>query len=177
VASRAGGALSASGEPCGRSAVGKTDFCITHGGGRRCQHVDEASGEPCGRSAVGKTDFCKTRGGGRRRKHVDEAGEPCGSSAKGKTDFARIILPFKDKIACVLKLVKRPSMKAKPISVDYNGAACSFNTGLFAHTALQRAAWGEGEEALLWLPWFAAALAKLKQRHAGGEPSYGRKLK
>jgi hypothetical protein len=147
VASRAGGALSASGEPCGRSAVGKTDFCITHGGGRRCQHVDEASGEPCGRSAV------------------------------GKTDFARIILPFKDKIACVLKLVKRPSMKAKPISVDYNGAACSFNTGLFAHTALQRAAWGEGEEALLWLPWFAAALAKLKQRHAGGEPSYGRKLK
>ena len=32
-------------------------------------------------------------------------------------------------------------------------------------------------EELLRLPWFAAAVAKLKHRHAGGEPSYGEKLK
>ena len=32
-------------------------------------------------------------------------------------------------------------------------------------------------EELLRLPWFAAALAKLKHRRAGGEPSYGEKLK
>jgi len=74
------------GAPCRRSAVGKTDFCKTHGGGRRCQHVDEG-GEPCRRSAVGKTDFCKTHGGGRRCQHVDEGGEPCRRSAEGKTDF------------------------------------------------------------------------------------------
>ena len=43
--------------------------------------------------------------------------------------------------------------------------------------ALQKAARGEAEEKFLRLPWFAAALAKLKYRRAGGEPSYGEKLK
>ncbi len=43
--------------------------------------------------------------------------------------------------------------------------------------ALQRAARGDGVEELLRLPWFAAAVAKLKHRHAGGEPSFHEKLK
>jgi hypothetical protein len=84
-------------------------------------------------------------------------------------------LPRKERIACVLKLEKKPSREAT-ISVDYNGAAYPFSIGMFVHTALHLAAQGEGEKKLLQLPWFAAALAKLKHRHAGGEPSYTQKL-
>jgi hypothetical protein len=69
-------------------------------------------------------------------------------------------------------------MKVKPISVDYDVAAYPFNIGEFVGNALQRAARGACvKEELLRLPWFAAALAKLKHRHAGGEPSYSEKLK
>ncbi|GAQ90999.1 hypothetical virus protein [Klebsormidium nitens] len=42
------------------TAVGRTDHCTRHGGGRRCQT------EGCKRSAAGKTDHCVTHGGGRR---------------------------------------------------------------------------------------------------------------
>ncbi len=60
---------------CTSSARGKTDKCITHGGGKRCI-------EPgCTSSAIGKTDKCVTHGGGAR---CIEPG--CTSSAIGKTD-------------------------------------------------------------------------------------------
>ena len=45
---------------CKKSARGKTDKCIEHGGGARCVE----SG--CKKSAVGKTDKCKGHGGGAR---------------------------------------------------------------------------------------------------------------
>ena len=60
---------------CQASAVGKTDKCIAHGGGKRCI-------EPgCQASAQGKTDKCTAHGGGRR---CIEPG--CQASAQGNTD-------------------------------------------------------------------------------------------
>ena len=60
---------------CGKSAQGKTDKCIGHGGGKRCAE----SG--CPKTAQGKTDRCKTHGGGRI------CAEPgCTKNAQGKTD-------------------------------------------------------------------------------------------
>ena len=60
---------------CDKSAKGKTDKCITHGGGKRCA-------EPgCNKSAIGKTDKCVTHGGGERCKEPD-----CDKSAQGKTN-------------------------------------------------------------------------------------------
>ena len=47
-------------ENCIKQAIGKTDFCKRHGGGKRCQY------EGCNVSAVGKTDFCVAHGGGKR---------------------------------------------------------------------------------------------------------------
>ena len=45
---------------CGKSAQGKTDKCVAHGGGVRCA-------EPgCGKAAAGKTDKCVAHGGGMR---------------------------------------------------------------------------------------------------------------
>jgi hypothetical protein len=70
------------------------------------------------------------------------------------------ILPREEKIACVLKLEKRPT-KAKRTNVVYNGAAYPFSIRTFAQKALQRAGRGEGDDELLQLPWFVAALAKL----------------
>ena len=60
---------------CTKYAVGRTDRCVEHGGGRRCA-------EPaCGKSAVGRTDRCVEHGGGRR------CAEPaCSKSAVGRTD-------------------------------------------------------------------------------------------
>ena len=46
-----------SGQPCTKSAEGKTDFCREHGGGKRCQFED-GSGQPCTKFAQGKTNFC-----------------------------------------------------------------------------------------------------------------------
>ena len=60
---------------CTAGAIGKTDRCITHGGGKRCVE----SG--CTASAQGKTDRCITHGGGKR---CVEPG--CAASAQGKTD-------------------------------------------------------------------------------------------
>jgi len=60
---------------CGSSAAGKSDKCISHGGGKRCN-------EPgCGASARCKSDKCISHGGGKR---CNEPG--CGSSAAGKSD-------------------------------------------------------------------------------------------
>ena len=60
---------------CTKSAQGKTDKCISHGGGTRCV-------EPgCTKSAAGKTDKCISHGGGTR---CVEPG--CTNSARGKTD-------------------------------------------------------------------------------------------
>lgn len=45
---------------CPKSAVGKTDKCVAHGGGKRCV-------EPgCTKGAEGKTDKCKAHGVGKR---------------------------------------------------------------------------------------------------------------
>ena len=60
---------------CAKWAVGKTDKCVEHGGGRRCIE----SG--CGKSAREKSDKCKAHGGGRR---CIESG--CGKSAREKSD-------------------------------------------------------------------------------------------
>jgi hypothetical protein len=62
-------------EGCKKSAQGKTDKCVAHGGGKRC--IEEG----CKKSAEGKTDKCKKHGGGKRC--IEEG---CTKSAKGKTD-------------------------------------------------------------------------------------------
>ena len=49
---------------CAKSSVGATEFCIQHGGGRRCHHVG------CTKSSQGATEFCIQHGGGRRCQHV-----------------------------------------------------------------------------------------------------------
>lgn len=59
---------------CSKSAQGKTDMCIAHGGGHRCIDTD------CSKSAQGKTDRCKAHGGGIR---CDVSG--CDKSAIGLT--------------------------------------------------------------------------------------------
>jgi len=45
---------------CTKSARGRTDCCVKHGGGKRCKSVG------CEKSAQGSTDFCKAHGGGKR---------------------------------------------------------------------------------------------------------------
>lgn len=45
---------------CTKSARGRTDCCVKHGGGKRCRV------ENCEKSAQGSTDFCKAHGGGKR---------------------------------------------------------------------------------------------------------------
>ena len=47
-------------EGCIRGAEGSTVFCISHGGGARCQQ------QGCGRGARGKSSFCIAHGGGNR---------------------------------------------------------------------------------------------------------------
>lgn len=72
---------------CIRSARGRTNFCVRHGGGRRCHSVG------CGKSAQGSTDFCKAHGGGKRclwghssgSGHGEKGSTPCISFARGKT--------------------------------------------------------------------------------------------
>jgi len=60
---------------CNKSARGKTDKCVEHGGGKRCIEPN------CNKSSQGKTDKCKAHGGGKR------CIEPnCNKSAQGKTD-------------------------------------------------------------------------------------------
>jgi hypothetical protein len=62
-------------QECQSGAVGKSDKCITHGGGKRCI-------EPgCKSCAIGKTDKCILHGGGKR---CIEQG--CQASARNKTD-------------------------------------------------------------------------------------------
>lgn len=63
---------------CTKSARGRTDSCVKHGGGKRCNF------EGCGKSAQGSTDFCKAHGGGKRC--VWEYGK-CEKFARGKSGF------------------------------------------------------------------------------------------
>ncbi|THU53513.1 hypothetical protein C4D60_Mb10t15200 [Musa balbisiana] len=69
---------------CTKSARGKTDFCVRHGGGKRCKT------EGCGKSAQGSTDFCKAHGGGNRctwgqpGSNIGTDGAPCDRFARGK---------------------------------------------------------------------------------------------
>jgi hypothetical protein len=60
---------------CGKIAIGRTDKCVAHGGGKRCI-------EPgCGKGARDGTEKCVAHGGGNR---CIEPG--CGKSARGGSD-------------------------------------------------------------------------------------------
>lgn len=61
---------------CSTGARGSTKFCILHGGGKRCHMKD------CTKSAIGSTNFCIKHGGGRRCKF-----EGCKKAAQGATNF------------------------------------------------------------------------------------------
>ena len=63
---------------CDKSAKGKTDRCIGHGGGSRCVEKD------CRKSAAGATDRCVGHGGGRRC-----VVKGCRKSAASATDRCR----------------------------------------------------------------------------------------
>ncbi|KAJ0100564.1 hypothetical protein Patl1_21672 [Pistacia atlantica] len=74
-----------------KSARGRTDFCVLHGGGKRCKF------EGCGKSAQGSTDFCKAHGGGKRcswghpgSEYGPQATGPCSSFARGKTGLCAL---------------------------------------------------------------------------------------
>jgi len=58
---------------CSSIAIGKTDKCVAHGGGKRCTEPD------CSSSAQGKTDKCTAHGGGKRCTEPD-----CSAGAIGK---------------------------------------------------------------------------------------------
>jgi hypothetical protein len=64
---------------------GTATHCICHGGGDRCQHVDD-DGQPCGTSAKapkgGTATHCVLHGGGNRCQHVDDDGQACPTSAE-----------------------------------------------------------------------------------------------
>jgi hypothetical protein len=85
---------------CGKHAQGGSDYCVTHGGGKRCSELgctssarhgtdkcikhgggDRCSVLGCRSSAQGGTDKCVTHGGGKR---CSELG--CRSSAVGTTE-------------------------------------------------------------------------------------------
>jgi hypothetical protein len=61
---------------CKSGAEGKTDFCVFHGGGDRC--IEQG----CNKSAVSKSDFCILHGGGKRCKQ-----DECNKSARSNSDF------------------------------------------------------------------------------------------
>ncbi|KAF3448642.1 hypothetical protein FNV43_RR09355 [Rhamnella rubrinervis] len=76
---------------CTKSARGRTDYCVRHGGGKRCKF------EGCGKSAQGSTDFCKAHGGGKRCSWGHPGSEfgsqptgPCNSFARGKTGLCAL---------------------------------------------------------------------------------------
>ena len=46
-----------------QSARGRTQFCVSHGGGKRCAK------ENCSKSARGRTNYCVAHGGGKVRLH------------------------------------------------------------------------------------------------------------
>jgi hypothetical protein len=56
--------------------VGRTDFCIGHGGGNRCTAVD------CNKGARGSSGFCIAHGGGKRCTM-----ENCRNGAAGRSDL------------------------------------------------------------------------------------------
>ena len=64
---------------CEKAAVsgGVVGRCITHGGGKRCQH------DTCAKLAQGKTDFCVGHGGGKRCQV-----EGCTTSARSAMGFS-----------------------------------------------------------------------------------------
>jgi hypothetical protein len=59
---------------CTKSAQGKSDKCVEHGGGKRCNEVG------CTKSAVGKSDKCVEHGGGKRCPNcIDWIDSRCGT--------------------------------------------------------------------------------------------------
>jgi hypothetical protein len=65
---------------CGKAARGSTLFCISHGGGKRCQYP-----EGCDKSAQGSTLFCNAHGGGKRCQYPED----CDKGAQGSTLFCK----------------------------------------------------------------------------------------
>eukprot|EP00854_Cymbomonas_tetramitiformis_P008690 gene8690-biopygen8835 len=63
-------------EGCPKSAAGRTNFCVAHGGGKRCQR------DGCTKRAVGTTPYCVSHGGGKRCQI-----EGCTKSAQGGTAY------------------------------------------------------------------------------------------
>ena len=71
-----GGGKRCAEEGCEKSALGATGMCIRHGGGKRCAN------EGCEKSALGATAYCVRHGGGKRC-----AEEGCEKSAQNATDM------------------------------------------------------------------------------------------
>lgn len=63
---------------CSKSARGKTELCIKHGGGKRCVV------EGCTRSAEGQVSLCISHGGGRRCRF-----QGCTKGSQGSTMFCK----------------------------------------------------------------------------------------
>ncbi len=65
---------------CSKYRQGRSNLCIGHGGGRKCQSM--AEGVPCPRSAQGGTPFCLRHNGGRRCRTLQ-----CPKAARGSTGY------------------------------------------------------------------------------------------
>ena len=63
---------------CTKFARSKSDFCINHGGGRRCRH------QGCTRAARDTYDYCINHGGGRRCEY-----EGCNTAARDTYKFCK----------------------------------------------------------------------------------------
>ncbi|KAK3238186.1 hypothetical protein CYMTET_51787 [Cymbomonas tetramitiformis] len=61
---------------CTKAAQSSTEYCVAHGGGKRCQ------ADGCTKSARGSTDYCKAHGGGKRCQ-----ADGCTKSAIGSTEY------------------------------------------------------------------------------------------
>eukprot|EP00850_Spirogloea_muscicola_P004639 SM000020S05989 [mRNA] locus=s20:220856:223495:- [translate_table: standard] len=97
-------------EGCSRSAEGRTQHCIAHGGGRRC-HADgcikaargstgrcikhgggkRCTADACKRSAEGQTGLCISHGGGRRCQFplCPKGAQGCDKGAEGRTHLCK----------------------------------------------------------------------------------------
>lgn len=60
--------------------MGGSQFCTSHGGGKRCKV------EGCDKSAQSSTDFCVKHGGGKKCQF-----EGCEKVARGKTQFCAAV--------------------------------------------------------------------------------------
>jgi hypothetical protein len=68
---------------CEKSAQSSTNFCVKHGGGKKCMWHDEGN-KRCDRVARGRTDYCASHGGGVRCRL-----DGCNRVAIGKLQLCR----------------------------------------------------------------------------------------